>query len=133
MGKQTDLIYADECYAINGAIFEVHKTLGPGLKEPNYQEAVAIELAARNIPFVREHRFPVTYKGKKLENDYIADFTCFDRIILELKAASAISDIHRAQVRNYLAITGYRLGLLVNFNSSYIKPERIINPFYKGI
>ena len=127
---EANIIYKDECYRINRALFEVHKTLGPGLKELNYQQALAIELQHQGIPFEREKRFQSCYRGIKLENDYIADFVCFDKIIVEVKAVSAIADIHRMQVRNYLAITHYQLGLLVNFNEKYIRPERIINPHF---
>ena len=122
------IIYKEESYQIYGAIYEVHKTLGPGLKEQSYQQALAIEFQHRGIPFEREKRFQLWYRGIKLDNDFVADFVCFDKIIVELKAVSEITDTHRAQVRNYLAISHCKLGLLVNFNSMYITPERIINP-----
>ncbi len=125
-----DIIYKDECYRINGALYEVHKTLGPGLKEHNYQQALAIEFQLQGIPFEREKHYPLWYRGKKLDKDFIADFVCYDKIIVELKAVSALVDIHRMQLRNYLAISNCHLGLLVNFNSKYIKPERIINLYY---
>ena len=126
-----NILYKDECYKINGCIYEVHKALGPGLKEINYQQALAIELQHQGIPFEREKRFQLEYRGIKLDNDFIADFVCFDSIIVEIKAVSALADIHRMQVRNYLAITHYQLGILVNFNSVYISPERIINPAFQ--
>lgn len=120
------LLYADESYKIAGAIYEVHKELGPGLMEKVYQEALEKELKLQNIPFEREKSFTVMYKGEELEQKYIADFVCYDKIIVELKAVDELLPVHTAQVINYLAITGYKLGLLVNFNSPKVIPERIV-------
>ena len=110
-----------------GAIFEVHKRLGVGLLEKVYQEALAIELKHRNIPFEREKRFDVFYRDQKLDAQYIADFVCYDKIIVELKAVSELTDVHKAQVRNYLTITNYELGILCNFNELYMEPVRVLN------
>ncbi len=121
------IVYKEESAKIVGAIFEVHKQLGIGLLEKVYQEALAIEFNYRNIPFERERRFDVYYRNQKLNAQYIADFVCYNKIIVELKAASDITDANLAQVRNYLTITGYKLGLLVNFNEMYIEPIRILN------
>lgn len=122
-----DILYKEESSKIVGAIFEVHKRLGVGLLERVYQEALAIELKHQNIPFEREKRFDVYYREQKLDAQYIADFVCYDKIIVELKAVSELSDAHKAQVRNYLTITGYELGILCNFNQLYIKPVRVLN------
>ncbi|UKK47625.1 GxxExxY protein [Prevotella sp. E9-3] len=121
------IIYSEESHKIVGAIFEVHKRLGVGLLEKVYQQALEIELKHRNIPFEREKRFDVYYREQKLDAQYIADFVCYDKIIVELKAVSELSDVHKAQVRNYLTITGYKLGLLVNFNELYMEPVRVLN------
>lgn len=122
------LLYDKESYEINGAMFEVHKHLGPGLLEKVYQEAFEIELKLRNIPFEREKRYQIQYKGHCLLQEYVADFVCYDKIIVELKSVSEISDTHRAQLLNYLKLTGLKLGLLQNFNTHRIKAaERIIN------
>ncbi len=120
------LLYIEESYNIIGAIFEVHKELGPGLLEKVYQEALEKEFTLQGIPFEREKRFSIMYKGEALGHQYIADFVCYDKIIVELKAVDELLPIHKAQVINYLAITGYKLGLLVNFNTQKIKPERIV-------
>ena len=120
------LLYSKESYKITGALYEVHKELGPGLLEKVYQEALEKELRMQGIPFEREKRFNISYKGEALEQMYIADFVCYDKIIVELKAVDTLLPIYRAQVINYLAITGYKLGLLVNFNTDQIKPERIV-------
>ena len=122
------LVYKDEYAKIVGAIFEVHKRLGVGLLEKVYQEAFAIELKLRNIPFEREKRYKIVYKGYTLTQEFVADFVCYDKIIVELKSVSEMHDIYRAQVLNYLKITGLKVALLQNFNTHRIKPaERIVN------
>ena len=123
----SNIIFKEESRKIVGAIFEVHKRLGVGLLERVYQEALAIELQYRGIPFERERRYDVYYREQRLDSQYIADFVCYDKIIVELKAVSELTDVHKAQVRNYLTITGYRLGLLINFNELYMEPVRILN------
>lgn len=125
--SKNKIIYKEESAKIVGAIFEVHKRLSVGLYEKVYQEALEIELTHQNIPFEREKKFNVFYRGERLDTHYVADFVCYDKIIVELKAVSEIKDIHKAQVRNYLAITGYELGILCNFNEVYMEPVRIIN------
>ena len=122
----TGFLYPNESYKINGAIFEVHKHLGPGLLEKVYQEAFERELKLQGIPFEREKSFTIWYKGEELEQKYVADFVCYDKIVVELKAVDELQPVHTAQVINYLSITGYKLGLLVNFNAEKIKPERIV-------
>ncbi|MBP1539287.1 MAG: GxxExxY protein [Prevotella sp.] len=121
------IIYKEESANIVGAIFEVHKRLGVGLLEKVYQEALEIELKIRNIPFEREKRYDVYYRNQKLNTNYIADFVCYDKIIVELKAVSELTEAHKAQIRNYLTITGYELGILCNFNELYMQPVRILN------
>ena len=124
--KNMALLYPEECYKINGALYEVHKVLGPGLLEKVYQEALEKELKLQGIPFEREKNFTIMYKGEALEQKYIADFVIYDKIVVELKAVDELLPVHTAQVINYLAITGYKLGLLVNFNARQIHPERIV-------
>ena len=122
-----DLIYPQESYKITGALYEVHKRLGTGLLEKVYQEALEHELKYQDIPFEREKKYELFYRGEKMDAYYIADFICYGKIIVELKAVSELTDAHKAQVRNYLGITGYKLGILVNFNEDYIEPIRILN------
>lgn len=121
------IVYKEESAKIVGAIFEVHKRLGVGLYEKVYQEALAIELQYLGIPFERERRYDVYYREQRLDSQYIADFVCYDKIIVELKAVSELTDVHKAQVRNYLSITGHKLGLLANFNELYMEPVRVLN------
>lgn len=120
------LLYPEESYKINGALYEVHKALEPGLLEKVYQGALEKELKLQGIPFEREKSFTIMYKGEALEQKYIADFVCYDKIVVELKAVDDLLPVHKAQVINYLAITGYKLGLLVNFNVRKLSPERVV-------
>ncbi len=120
------LLYPEESYKITGALYAVHRELGPGLLEKIYQEALEKELRLQGIPYEREKSFDVYYKGERLENKYIADYVCYNKIVVELKAVDNLLPIHTAQVINYLAIKGYKLGLLVTFNTRVIKPERIV-------
>ena len=107
-------------------MMKVHRELGCGFLEKVYQEALEREFIAEGVPFQREVSLKIFYRGVPLQQEYIADFVCYGKIIVELKAISKLSDVEKAQVINYLAITGYRLGLLVNFNARQVKPERIV-------
>lgn len=113
-----EVIYAEDVFRIQGALFEVHRTLGAGFLESVYQEALALEFATRGLPFHGLKPLAISYKGQPLRQQFVADFVCFDRIILELKAVRAIAPEHRAQVINYLRATGMKLGLLVNFGTT---------------
>ena len=121
------IVYKEESYKIIGAAFKVYNTLGPGFLEAVYQEALEIEFRKQGIPFEREKELTIEYDGIKLKQTYKADFVCFGKIIVELKAVSNLEDAHRSQVYNYLHATGYQLGLLLNFgNSDELEKERIV-------
>ena len=105
---------------------EVHKNLGSGFLEAVYQEALSIEFEEAGIPFEQEKRLTIDYKGHLLKKAYIADFVCFDKIILELKAIENLKSEHIAQVINYLKITDFKLGLLVNFGSASLQYKRVV-------
>jgi GxxExxY protein len=121
-----EIIYREESYKIMGACFEVYKTMGCGFLEAVYQECLEIELADRGVAFVPKHQLELNYKERRLKQRYEPDFICNDKIILEIKAVSALTDEHRAQVQNYLRATGHRLGLLVNFgHHPLVESERI--------
>ena len=120
--EQDDFLLKKECYRIYGCIFSVNKKLGSGFLEAVYQEALEIELRQNSIPFVPQQEFKIIYAGIPLKSKYVADIVCFNEIIIELKAVSQINEQYKAQLLNYLAVTGNRLGLLVNFNS-YPKAE----------
>ena len=110
-----NLLYKDETYAIQGAIFEVYRTLGCGFLEAVYQKALEVELAQRNIPFVAQAEIEVEYKGVPLEQSYRADVVCYNKVIVELKAVQNLLPEHEAQLHNYLRASNMRIGLLVNF------------------
>ena len=109
------IIYAEESYAIQGAIFAVYQGMGAGFLEAVYQECLERELYARGIPFRAQAEIKIHYNGIPLNQTYRADLVCFDKIILELKAVKNLLPEHSAQLQNYLRATGMKLGLLVNF------------------
>ena len=110
------MIYlSNESYSITGAAMQVYNTLGAGFLEAVYQEALAIELTKRGIPYEREKDLKIYYDGQELKQTYRADFVCYDNIIVEIKAVASLNDSHRSQVFNYLKATGFKLGLLFNF------------------
>jgi GxxExxY protein len=113
----SDYIYKEESYKIRGAIYEVYKGIGSGFLEAVYQECLEKEFRLRGIPFSSQHNLHISYKGEELIQQYKADFVCYDKIILEIKAVKNLEDIHFAQVMNYLKATGFKLGLIVNFHS----------------
>ncbi len=123
---EDDLIYRDECYQIVGCCMEVHKLLGCGFKEAVYQEALEREFVDNDMDFEREKRLKIQYKGIPLKKEYSPDFVCFSKIVLELKAVSELTDIHHAQLFNYLRASKLRLGLLVNFGTTSLQFKRFI-------
>jgi GxxExxY protein len=112
------VLFREEVFQIQGAIFEVNREMGAGFLEAVYQECLAMEFSARGIPYVAAPRLTLTYKGQPLRQTYSPDFICFGSVVVELKALGALVPEHRAQVLNYLAATNLRLGLLVNFGSA---------------
>ena len=120
------LILKSESYEIIGAAMEVHNELGCGFSEPVYQEALELEFLHRGIPHEREKQLPIYYKGILLDKKYISDFTCYNQIVVELKALSNLSSEHEAQVLNYLKATGFRLGLLINFGGKSLEYKRLL-------
>lgn len=118
-------IFKEESYKIIGAAMEVHRLLGCGFVEAIYQEALEKELALREIPFEREKELTVSYKGNTLTKTFKADFVCYNKIILELKAVREFTDEHYAQIYNYLRASGMDLGILINFGTASIEYERV--------
>jgi GxxExxY protein len=94
--------------------------------EAVYQECLELELTDRQIPFVAQPALALNYKTRPLKQTYMPDLVCFDRIVVEIKAVTALTDEHRAQVHNYLRAAAHRLGLLVNFGHfPKVESERI--------
>lgn len=122
----SSLIYKEESYQIIGACMNVHKELGKGFSEIVYGDALKIELTALEIPFSREEKFNIQYKNHILPHHYYADFVIFNTIILEIKAATCLTQSHIGQTLNYLAASELRLGLLVNFGEDSLSYQRVI-------
>ncbi len=109
------ILFKEESYTIQGAIFEVYREMGCGFLEAVYQECLEMELARRSVPFVAQQQLQIHYKGEPLTQTYKPDLICYNQIIVELKTVKEIAPEHKAQVINYLKATGMKLGLLVNF------------------
>jgi GxxExxY protein len=114
----TELLLKDEVYAIIGAAIEVHRELGEGFLEPVYQEALEIEFGGRGIPFESQKPLPISYKGRYLNKQYIADCICYEKVVVELKALDKLGNKEQSQILNYLKATGLQVGLLINFGST---------------
>jgi len=120
------IIYKEESYKIIGACLEVHKELGNGFLEAVYQEALEIEFINQGIPFEREKPLSINFKGHILKKKYTPDFVCYGKIIVELKALTELRTEDISQVLNYLKVSEYKLGLLVNFGESSLNYERFV-------
>lgn len=106
--------------SIIGAAIEVHKEMGPGYSEDNYESALALEFQTRGIPFVRQFPIRVLYKGTPVGSGR-ADFVVANKVVVELKAVEALAAIHTAQVISYMKATGLKLAILINFNVRLLK------------
>src|SRR4029077_10454128 len=105
---------------IIGCAIEVHKTLGPGLLEATYEEALCIEFADVGMKFQRQMPFPIMYKGRNL-GQYRLDLLVDEQVIVEIKSVERFDSVFEAQVLTYLRVTGKRIGLLINFNSRLLR------------
>ncbi len=110
-----EILYREECYQIQGAVFEVYREMGCGFLEAVYQECLAKEFSKRKISFVEQQELKLFYKSEMLRQTCIPDFICHETIIIEIKALCNTTPTHKAQVMNYLKASSIRLGLLVNF------------------
>ena len=110
----------------------VHSQLGPGFLEAVYQEALEREFEKQSIPYVRQKKLTIYYDGQALTKYYIADFVCYDSIIVELKAAQGFFKNQYEQTGNYLRAINYKLGLLVNFGTASLTHKRILNSTYSN-
>jgi len=124
--KSADNKRDPQTYAIIGAAMEVHRQLGHGFLEAVYQEALALELAEHDIPFQREVPLPISYKGRRLQCSYRADFVCFEEVVVELKAISQLTGADEAQAINELKATGLHRALLINFGAPSLEYKRLV-------
>ena len=119
------LFFGEEVRQIVGCAFEVLNTLGCGLLEKPYENALCVEFKLRGIPFLQQPRYEVVYKGVKV-GDYIPDLIAFQNIVIDTKTIDRITDIERGQILNYLKITGCKVGLLLNFKHPRLEWERLV-------
>lgn len=125
--NECELILKEEVYQIIGAAMEVSNQLGCGFLEAVYQEALEIELSERQIPHQPQKNIAIFYKDRLLKREYIADFLCYDRIVVEIKAIKDITRIEEAQLLNYLKATDLPLGLIINFGTPRLEWKRYVN------
>jgi GxxExxY protein len=123
----SELLYKDEVFKLVGLCMEVHREFGKGQDEVLYKDAFVVELQRAQIPFTRELKYEVNYKGVILPHHYYADFVIWNKIMFEAKAVERLTDAHVKQVLNYLAISKLELGLLVNFGSDSLEWRRIVS------
>jgi GxxExxY protein len=121
-----DLIYKEESYRIIGCCMEVYNNLGKGFLEIVYKDALEYEFIKSNIPYKREKEFEIKYKEVVLKHKFYADFIVFDKIILEVKSTKKIADYYLKQTLNYLTVTKFKLGLVVNFGEDSFVSKRIV-------
>ena len=122
----SELLFKEESYQLVGLCMEVHRGLGRGHDEVVYKDALVVELSRAGIPFAREKKYEITYKGVLLAHPYYADFVIWDKIIFEAKAVEKLIDSHLKQVLNYLAAAKLRLCLLVNFGGDSLEWKRVV-------
>ena len=122
----SELLYKEEVFQLVGFCMEIHRELGRGQDEVIYKDALGVELQRANVQFSRERKFEVTYKGVVLPHSYSADFVVWDKILFEAKACERLTDAHVKQVMNYLAVSKFQLGLLVNFGGNSLEWKRVV-------
>src|SRR6266478_7192163 len=122
-----------ETFAIIGAAMEVHGELGRGFLELVYQTALALEFQERDIPFTAEVALPIRYKNKLLTCSYRADFVCFESVVVETKAISALTGADEAQLINELKASDLRRGLLLNFGAASLEHKRLVLNFSENL
>jgi GxxExxY protein len=117
--------------SIISAAIAVHRELGPGLLESAYESCLVYELLQQGLTVERQKALPVTYRGVKIDCGYRIDLLVEDAVIVELKAVESIDPIHEAQLLSYLKLSGYQIGLLINFNVRMLKQgiKRLVNNF----
>lgn len=122
-----NLLHADLTYYLRGAGFHIQNSLGNGHNEEDYEQALVYKLEADRIPFRRQVRYPINYRSKQI-GEYYPDLILADnKLLLDLKAAAGITNLHKAQLISYLAVTDAELGFLMNFGARLMEYERLPN------
>jgi len=116
---------------IIGAAMAVHRTLGPGLAESIYENALCLELTAQSIHFSQQERFPVSYRGH-IVGTLVTDLIVDQKVIVEAKVVESILDAHMAQTLSYLSITKLQVGLILNFKHLSLGFKRVANIYQKN-
>ena len=119
------LLAKEEVFQIVGGAIEVLNTLGHGLLEKPYENALAVEFGLRNVPFLQQPLFDVVYKGHKV-GLFIPDLIAFDTVVVDTKVIDRITDHERGLMLNYLRITKLRVGVILNFKHAKLQWKRIV-------
>lgn len=122
--KAEKLLLKDEVFRVVGCAIEVLNTLGHGLVEKPYENALGVEFLVRKIPFRQQPLFDVLYKGHKI-GLFVPDLIAFDSVVVDTKIIDQITDHERGLMLNYLRITGLRVGVILNFKHSKLEWQRI--------
>ena len=122
----SELLYKNEVFKLVGFCMEIHRELGNSHDEVVYKDAFVVESQRAPIPFAREQKHEIAYKGVILPHFYYSDFVVWDKILFEAKAVEQLTDAHIKQVLNYLAAAKLELGLLVNFGADSLEWKRVV-------
>jgi GxxExxY protein len=107
--------------AVIKAATEVHQIIGPGMMKSVYQECLSHELGLRSIPFEKQKKLPIEYKGSTLDSGFRLDFVVADKLIIELRSENGLQPADETRLLTYLYLTGTEAGLLINFNVPILK------------
>lgn len=122
----SQIIYKYESYFVIGLCMDIYNELGKGFNEAVYGDALEVELKSNGVPYQREVKFNIEYKGEILKHQYFADFVMDNKIVLELKAVEKITSGHIKQTLNYLAASKLKLGIVVNFGEDQLNYKRVL-------
>ena len=124
--NEEKLLFKDEVFQIIGCAIEVLNTLGHGIVEKPYENAVVVEFGLQKIPFRQQPAFDILYKGHKI-GLFVPDLIAFDSIVVDTKVIDRITDHERGLMLNYLRITNLRVGVILNFKRAKLEWERIVS------
>ncbi len=125
MSEHHELLHRQEVFVVAGAAMEVLNVLGHGLTEKPYENALIVELRLREVLCRQQPRYVVHYKGTPV-GEYIPDLIVFDRIVVDTKVLERIGDHEMGQMMNYLKITGFRVGIILNFKHARLEWKRVV-------